>query len=107
MTQNSFGHTPMKRFPHRPYFPDISPSDFYLFAKVKTALIGRKIPDEVDLLEAVTVILNGISGSELQHVLQSWIEHVEQVIDAGGDYLTDPTFSCFLSHSRSTHLWLG
>jgi hypothetical protein len=49
---------------------------------VKSALIGQEIPDEVDLLEAVTAILNGISDAELQRVFRSWIERVERAIDA-------------------------
>jgi hypothetical protein len=53
--------------------------DFYLFGKVKSAPIGRKIPDEIDFLEAVTETLNSISGAELQCVFRSWIEDVENV----------------------------
>jgi hypothetical protein len=88
MIQNTFLHNPLKRLPHQSYSPDISPSDFYLFRKVKSALIGREIPDEINLPEDVTVILNGISDTELQCVFRSWIECVERVIDAGRDYLT-------------------
>jgi hypothetical protein len=44
---------------------------FCLFGKVRNALIGRGIPDEINLLEAVTEILNGISDAELQCVSRS------------------------------------
>jgi hypothetical protein len=67
---------------------DISPSDFYPFGKIKTVLIGREIPDEINFLDALTKILNGTSNAELQHVFQNWIKRVERVIDAGGNYLT-------------------
>jgi hypothetical protein len=60
-----------------------------VFGKVKNELIGQEIPDEVDFLEAVTEILSGISGAELQPVFRSWAEHVERAIDSGGDYLTE------------------
>jgi hypothetical protein len=40
VTQNFFEHSLLKRLPHPLYSPDISPSDFYLFGKVKDALIG-------------------------------------------------------------------
>jgi hypothetical protein len=46
----------LKRPVHPPYSPDISPSNFYLFGKVKGALIAQAIPDEIDLLDAVTEI---------------------------------------------------
>jgi hypothetical protein len=72
-TQNFFGHNPLKRILHPAYFPDISPSDFYLFGKVKRALIRQEIPDEADLPEVVAEILNGISDAELQHIFRSSI----------------------------------
>jgi hypothetical protein len=71
------------------YYPDIPPSDFYLFGKVKRVVIKREVSDEIDLIEAVSEILNDISDAELQRFFRSWIECVERVIDAGGDYLTE------------------
>jgi hypothetical protein len=103
--QNFFGHKALKRLSHPPHFPDISPSDFCLFGKIKSALIGPKIPDEIHLLESPTEILNGISDVELQCVFRNWFERGERVIDAGWDYLTDYIFSSSLSHSRLTPLW--
>jgi hypothetical protein len=41
-----------------------------------------EIPDETDLLEATTEILNGISDTELHGVFRSPIKHIERVIDA-------------------------
>jgi hypothetical protein len=80
MTGNFFEHNPLKRFPHPPYSLDISSSDFYHFRKVKGALVGQEIPDEISLLDTVTEILNGISTDELQRTFRSWIERVENVI---------------------------
>jgi hypothetical protein len=64
-TQNFFRHNPLKRLLHPPYSFDVYGSDFYLFRKIKIALIKREIPDEINLLDAVTEILNGISDAEL------------------------------------------
>jgi hypothetical protein len=86
--QNFFAHKTLRRLSHPRYLPEISPSNFYLCEKVKSALTGREIPDELDLPEAVTEILNGISDAELQRNFRSWIEGLTKVIDAGGDYLT-------------------
>jgi hypothetical protein len=83
-TRNFLEHNPLKRLPHPTDSPDISPSDFCLFGKVKRTLIGQNIPDETSLLDAVTEILNGISTDELQRVFRSWIERVENVIPAEG-----------------------
>jgi hypothetical protein len=65
MTQNLFGHDPLKRLPYPFYSHDISPSNFFLFRKVTKGLVGWEIPDEIDFLKAVTEILNGISDVEL------------------------------------------
>jgi hypothetical protein len=51
--------------------------------------MGREVPDEIDLLQAATEILNGISDAELQGVYRSEIERVERVINVGADYLTE------------------
>jgi hypothetical protein len=99
-----FRQNPLKRFSHSLYSLNTSPSDFDLFGQVKSVLMGREIPDEIGLLEAVIEIFNVISNTELQWVFLSWIEHVEKVIDAG-DCLTSPIFPSSLSHSRSTHSW--
>jgi hypothetical protein len=84
MTQNFFRSSLLKRLSHPPYFPDISPLDFYLFGKVKSSLVGREISNEIDPFETVTEMLNGIFDAELQRVFRSWIERVERAIDAGG-----------------------
>jgi hypothetical protein len=63
-------------------------SVFYLFGKVKNALIGREISDGIDLLGLVTGILSGISHDELHGVFRSWVERVQAVIHANGDYLS-------------------
>jgi hypothetical protein len=73
MIQNLFAHNPLKRLQHPPYFPDMSPSDFCLFGKGKSALIGLDIPGEIDRLGAVTEMLNGTSYTELQRAFRTWI----------------------------------
>jgi histone-lysine N-methyltransferase SETMAR len=102
--QDFLGQNSLKRPPHSPYSPDISPSDFYLSGKVKSTLIGREIPDEIDFLETITEILNCILDAEMQHVIRSWIDSIEKVIDTEWDHLTLEIFSPSLSYSRSAHL---
>jgi hypothetical protein len=87
MTQNFCGHSPLERFPHLLSSPDISPSDFYLFGKIKIQLLGQEILDEISLFEAVSEILNAISPAELKCVSHNWIERVEAVLSAEGDCL--------------------
>jgi hypothetical protein len=78
MTQNFFEHNPLNRLPHPLYSPDISPSNFYLFGKAKRSLVSWEIIDEINLLEELTEILNGISDSELQRIFRRGIEYIEK-----------------------------
>jgi hypothetical protein len=87
-TENFFGHNPLKRLPYPRYSPDVSPSDFYLCGKVKGELIEAEVPGQINLPEAVIEILSGLSDAELQCVFRSWIEHIERMLETGGDYLT-------------------
>jgi sulfate adenylyltransferase subunit 1 (EFTu-like GTPase family) len=50
------------------------PSDFCLFGKGKSTLIGPEIPDETAIIEAAIEILNRISDAELERVFRSWIK---------------------------------
>jgi hypothetical protein len=97
MTQSVFGHNPLKRLPHPSNSFDISPPDLCLFEKVKSVLAGGEIRDEINFFEAVAEVLNGTSNAELRPVFRSRIEHVERIIDVGGDYLTEEIFSSSLS----------
>jgi hypothetical protein len=55
---------------------------------MKSAMVRWEIVDEINLLEVVIEILNGILAAELQRVFPGWIERGERVIDAGGDQST-------------------
>jgi hypothetical protein len=103
-THNFFGHNALKRLPRPSYSPDVSLSNVYLFGKVNSPLIGWEISDEIDFLEAVIEILNGIADVELQRAFRSWIERGETVLDAGGGYLPEERVASSLSHLRLTHL---
>jgi hypothetical protein len=57
VTKNFCEYNPLKRLAQPPYSPNISLSDVHLFGKVKNAVIGQEIPDEIALLEGGTEIL--------------------------------------------------
>jgi hypothetical protein len=92
ITQNLFEHSPLKKPPCPISLTHISRLDFYLFGKIKSVLIGQETPDEIGLLEIVTHILDGMSDEELQAVFRSWIECIQNIIDANGDYICEKTF---------------
>jgi transposase len=55
--------------PHPPYSPDLAPSDFYLFGKVKHLLTGKKFASADEILHEICEILEIIGRDELNAVL--------------------------------------
>jgi hypothetical protein len=54
--------------PHPTYSPDLAPSDFWLFARIKTGPAGRSFAESEKLLEGVREFLEGIHAAELMAV---------------------------------------
>jgi hypothetical protein len=71
LAQTWCGQARLKRLSHPPYSPDISLSNLYLFGKVKGALIGREIPDEIGPRDGGTELAQigemSLSGSPDDH----------------------------------------
>jgi hypothetical protein len=78
----------MIRVPQLPYSPDLAPSDFYLFGKVKNRLEQIQASDADDFFEQLEEILSSISVEELERVLAAWIDRVRQVSEGNGEYRT-------------------
>ena len=65
---------------HPPYSPDLAPSYFFLFPKIKSALKGTRF-ESVDAVKAkATQLLNSITQDDLQHCFEQrkirmeWVE---------------------------------
>jgi histone-lysine N-methyltransferase SETMAR len=74
------------RILHPPYSPDLVPSDFWLFGRIKTALTGAKFDEPEQLLNAITEFLNTISVEELRAAFDEWAERVRCVTENEGVY---------------------
>jgi hypothetical protein len=102
-----FRHNPLRRLLNSLYSPDIFLSDCDRFGKVKTALIGPEIPDEIDILEAVREfwmvfqVLNCNASFEVgSNVLKRSL--MRDVIICPSKHSHRPCF-----HYRPTPWWLG
>jgi histone-lysine N-methyltransferase SETMAR len=73
--------------PHPPYSPDLAPSDFYLFGKVKDMLKGQEFKSSEEILEAIITILRGITRDELDRVFANWERRLARCIELNGDYV--------------------
>jgi hypothetical protein len=62
----------LTRAVHPAFSPDLALSDFYLFGKLKMALIDAALAED-ELLQGVMEVLNGISREEFETILKNSI----------------------------------
>jgi len=55
---------------HLPYSSDLAPADFYLFPRLKSALMGQDFCDAADIIEDVTEELKRLSQNGFQECFQ-------------------------------------
>jgi hypothetical protein len=75
----------MKRASHPAFSPDLAPSDFSLFAKIKTALIGSEFESEQSLLDGVIGVIHTISREELEAFFEDWVSRLDQCVQRDWD----------------------
>ena len=73
--------------PHPAYSPDLAPSDFHLFPKVKKELRGRKFNSDEEVIDAVTLILEDLPESWYEAGLRKLKQRWEKCISIKGDYV--------------------
>jgi hypothetical protein len=71
---------------HPSYSPDLAPSDFWLFPKIKSALKGRRFQDTEDIKKNVTMALKAIPQQKFQKCFQQWQHHWAKCTAAQGEY---------------------
>lgn len=72
-----------------PYSPDLAPSDFFLFPRLKKDLKGRRFDDVAAVQMATTTGLSSIPVSEFQGAYESWKKRWQRCIDAEGSYFEE------------------
>jgi histone-lysine N-methyltransferase SETMAR len=60
--------------PHPPYTPDLAPSDFFLFPKLKKYLRGHIFASEKELKQTVSYYLNRIQETAFKNAFDNWIK---------------------------------
>jgi histone-lysine N-methyltransferase SETMAR len=81
-----FNEDRMKSTPHSPYSPDLTPSDFYLFAYIKRCFACISFDDADQLLAAVEGVLEGIEKVALHPIFLKWMDRLKKCIAANGEY---------------------
>ena len=72
----------IKTVPHGPYSPDLTPSEFWLFLKIR----GCRYETIEEMKEAVTKVIDTLTQEDFQGPFQKLLERYNKCIAAGGDY---------------------
>ena len=76
-----------KLIEHPPYSPDLAPSDFHLFPKLKTAISGTHFQSDDDVIHAVDDFLNGQEKDFFKSGTEALKHRWQKRIDTEGDYV--------------------
>jgi histone-lysine N-methyltransferase SETMAR len=60
-------------FEHPAYSPDLAPSDFQLFPKLKEFLGGRRFKSDAEVKDAVKEWLNGLAAEVCDEGIQKFV----------------------------------
>ena len=77
----------LKLIEHPPYSPDLAPSDFHLFPKLKTAISGTHFQSDDDVIHAVDDFLNGQEKNFFKSGIEALKHRWQKYIDTEGDYV--------------------
>ena len=73
--------------PHPPYSPDLAPSDFCLFGKLKELARGCEFETVEDIKNWILRQFEEISMDELRRVYSSWEDRLVRCISLNGGYI--------------------
>jgi hypothetical protein len=80
-------HNSLKRVPHPPSSPDVTPSDFYLFGHVKHQLQGYESTEGVNHVSPISDVLNQFPTGRLVEVFDDWMRRLQRCIDTSGEHV--------------------
>ena len=72
----------IKTVPHRPYSPELTPCNFWLFPKLRGCSYERM----EEMKEAVTKLIDTLTQEDFHGAFQKLLERYNKCIAAGGDY---------------------
>ena len=75
----------IKTVPHCPYSPDLAPSDFWLFPKLR----GCRYETIKEMKEAVTKVIDMLIQEDFHGAFLKLLEQYNKCISAGGDYFKE------------------
>ncbi|PNF36792.1 hypothetical protein B7P43_G11160 [Cryptotermes secundus] len=74
---------------HLPYSPDLAPSDFYLFGRLKSDLQGMRFVDNDAVIQNVREWIHRQPQNFFEKVIRMLPECWKKCVDSGGEYVED------------------
>jgi len=74
---------------HPPYSPDLAPSDFYLFGRLKSDLQGMRFTDDDDTIQTVREWIRRQPQAFFEKGIRMLPERWKKCVDSGGEYAED------------------
>jgi histone-lysine N-methyltransferase SETMAR len=74
-------------FEHPAYSPDLAPSDFHLFPKLKVFLGGKHMETDAEVKETVTAWLNGLAAEFYDEGIIKLLSRLDKCLNLYGDYV--------------------
>ena len=70
-----------------PYLSDLTPCDFFLFPKIKSALNGTQFESMEGLKRKSVELLNALTKEDFQHCFKQWKKRIERRVTRGREYI--------------------
>ncbi|CAH1974983.1 unnamed protein product [Acanthoscelides obtectus] len=71
---------------HPPYSPDLSPNDFFTFAKTKNRLRGQRFQSPEEAVDAFKTAVLDLPTNEWNKCFGNWFERMQMCINHRGEY---------------------
>jgi hypothetical protein len=72
-----------------PYSPDLAPSDFYLFRRLKSDLKGMRFADNDAVIQTVLEWIRRQPQAFFEKGIRMLPERWKKCVDSGGEYVED------------------
>jgi len=74
-------------FEHPPYSPDLAPSDYHLFTKMKVWLATHRFHTNEDLMDGVNIWLQNLATPFFDEGLQKLMSRYDKCLNVDGNYV--------------------
>lgn len=72
---------------HPSYSPDLAPSDYFLYPKIKSALKGTRFKTTEEMKQKSAELLNTLTKEDFQYCFTQWKKRMEQCVAMKGEFV--------------------